>query len=61
VALAAEDWQVEKTVEVLAMIALQSHVTGCLPGGSANAHYFRRIDIRSNVVDFQSYYSYRIP
>jgi hypothetical protein len=61
VVLASEDWQVENTVEVLALIALYSHVKGCLAGGFANAHYFRQIEIRSNVVDFPSYYSYRIP
>ena len=61
VTLASEDWQEENIAEVLVVIALHNHVAGCLPGGFAAVHYLRRVDIRSNVVDSQSCYSYRFP
>ena len=61
VALAQEDWWEENTAEVLVVIALHNHVTGCLAGDFVNARYLRLNDIRSIVIGSQSYCSYRIP
>ena len=58
---AQEDWQEENIAEVFVVIALHNHVTGCLPGGFARAHYLSQNDFRSVVIGSQSYYSYRIP
>jgi len=61
VARATEDWREENTAEALVVAAWHSHATDCPRGDLADAHYLRQVDIRSTVVDFQSYYSYRFP
>lgn len=61
VAPAQEDWWEENTAEVLVVIALHNHVTGCRAGDFVNARYLRLNDIRSIVIGSQSYCSYRIP
>ena len=61
VARATGDWREENTVEALVVAAWHSHATDCPRGDLADAHYLRQVDIRSTVVDFQSYYSYRFP
>jgi hypothetical protein len=61
VARATGDWREENTAEALVVAAWHSHATDCPRGDLADAHYLRQVDIRSTVVDFQSYYSYRFP
>ena len=61
VARATEDWREENTAEALVVAAWHSHATDCPRGDLADAHYLRQVDIRSTVVDFQNYYSYRFP
>jgi hypothetical protein len=61
VARATGNWREENTAEALVVAVWHSHATDSLLGDFADAHYLRQVDIRSTVVDFQSYYSYRFP
>lgn len=59
VARATAHWREENTAEALVVVACYSHATGSLRVDLADAHYLPQVDIRSTVVDSQSYYSYR--
>jgi hypothetical protein len=61
VARATGHWREENTAEVLVVAVWHSHATDCPRGDFADAHFLLRVDVRSNVVDSQSYYSYRFP